>query len=268
MILLTGDMGFIGGEIAKKLKETNKEFHGIDRKRGDVFEQLNDAPWEKITRVIHQGAITNTSEQDVGLINKYNIDFSIELFTKAQKLNLPVTYASSAAYFGDIKQHGWQPIPLNFYALSKLTVDYWVEDRIDSFNNIVGFRYYNVYGRDESMKMENSQSPLYKFAKQAQETGVIEIFYGSETALRDFVCVDDIVEIVLHEDNDKGIFDLGTGVQHSFLTIAQMMAAKYNATIRFINFPRHLMYKYQTYTKARDHVNYNFTKLEDWVFSQ
>ena len=37
--------------------------------------------------------------------------------------------------------------------ISKLTVDYWVQDHIKEFKHIQGFRYFNVYGEGEEEKI-------------------------------------------------------------------------------------------------------------------
>lgn len=53
--------------------------------------------WESVDLIVHQGAISSTVETDWNKINKYNIEFSIELFKKAIQYQIPVKYASSAS---------------------------------------------------------------------------------------------------------------------------------------------------------------------------
>ena len=58
--------------------------------------------------------------------------------------------------------------PLNYYALSKITVDYWVQDHLNEFKSIQGFRYFNVYGEGEENKGDQA-SPIHKFTEQIKE---------------------------------------------------------------------------------------------------
>ena len=79
-----------------------------------------------------------------------------------------------------------------------------------------GFRYFNVYGDGEDDKGDQA-SPVSKFTKQVKETGKIKLFTGSKNYYRDFICVDDIVNIVLDNNKRSGIFDLGTSPTSQFL---------------------------------------------------
>jgi ADP-L-glycero-D-manno-heptose 6-epimerase len=49
---------------------------------------------------------------------------------------------------------------------------------------------------------------------------------------------------------ENGIWNIGTGTVKSFQEVAQEIAAKYNATIETVPFPKHLEYSYQKYTCA------------------
>lgn len=261
MILVTGHKGFIGSNLADHLSSED-EIYGIDAKDGDVFYQLSRVPWENITQIYHQGAISNTTEKSVEKIYQHNIEFSISLFEFAIYHGIPVKYASSASVYGNLKSPNYNP--LNYYALSKLTVDMWVQDNIHRFKNIVGFRYFNVYGSNEG-KSEWTKSPVCKFSEQAVKYGAIKIFDNSAITYRDFVCVEDVINIVTGE-YESGIYDLGTSSPITFESVAELVAKKYNARIEKIPFPELLKDKYQFYTCARqDFRGYRFTSVEDWL---
>jgi nucleoside-diphosphate-sugar epimerase len=66
------------------------------------------------------------------------------------------------------------------------------------------------------------------------------------------------------ENKRSGIFDVGTGMPISFQSVAEMVADKYNATIRYIDMPRDMKNAYQYYTKARCNVFMTKT-VEDWL---
>ena len=142
----------------------------------------------QVDMIIHQGALSSTTNKDLGMIHKYNIDFSIKLFEKAIEYGIPVKYASSASVYGN--QQGIIN-PLNYYALSKATVDYWVLDNIERFVHIQGFRYFNVYGSGEYHKGQHG-----KFGQSillAVHWSRIHPFEGSDQIHRDYVWVGDLV---------------------------------------------------------------------------
>jgi ADP-L-glycero-D-manno-heptose 6-epimerase len=265
MIILTGSKGFIGKNFIKKLGNHNVFEVDIDTceyllKRKSLTETYEF--WSSVDLIVHQGAVSSTTEKDPRKLYKYNIDYSISLFELAIKYGIPVKYASSASVYGNSKDRF---NPLNHYALSKLQVDYWVQDNIDKFSLVQGFRYFNVYGSGEEDKKDQA-SPVSKFSKQAIETGSINVFEGSERMQRDFICVDDVVDIVLNNDQQSGIYDLGIGNPASFLEVAELVSKKYNAKIREIPFPEHLRGRYQFYTCAdMSWTDKKFLTLEDYL---
>jgi len=260
MIILTGNNGFIGKAFENRLDPEN--LYRIEV--GGAFKFLEEyEDWDKVELIIHQGAISSTIETDVEKIYKYNIDFSIKLFEKAIEYKIPVKYASSASVYG--KMLTGIINPLNFYAISKVTVDYWVQDHIDEFSSVQGFRYFNVYGEGEDHK-GNQASPVQKFTEQIKEDGKLKLFEGSHKFQRDFICVDDIVDIVLNNDKPSGIYDLGTSNPTSFQEVAELIATKYNGEIEYIPFPDHLEGKYQAYTCAtKEWGDYVFKTVRDYV---
>jgi len=126
MILVTGYKGFIGKSLVKRL--TNEDLFLVD-----IHNYTQEIPWDKITKIYHLGAISSTTETDIHKIYTLNIEYSISLFSKAVEKNIPVVYASSASVYGNI--FGGIINPLNYYSLSKATVDYWVKDNIEKFSN-------------------------------------------------------------------------------------------------------------------------------------
>jgi ADP-L-glycero-D-manno-heptose 6-epimerase len=260
MIILTGYEGFIGKAFEKKLDPEN--LYRVGQGGVDLFiEEYED--WDKVDLILHQGAISSTVETDLNKIHKYNVDFSIKLFEKAIEHQIPVKYASSASVYGT-NSHG-EMNPLNYYAISKLQVDYWVFDNIDKFKSIQGFRYFNVYGDGEEKKGDQA-SPVSKFAKQIKETGKLKLFKGSTNYFRDFICVDDIVNIVLNNKKPSGVYDLGTSEPVSFEQVAEWVATKYNGEIEHISFPPHLKNKYQGYTCAKkEWDDYSFITVEEYL---
>ena len=258
MKLITGCHGFIG----KRFVEKHKQFIGIeDHNAWPMLEFFKH--WDDIDEIIHMGAISSTTCTDEDALTSFNVDFSIKLFEIAIEYGIPVKYASSASVYGN-KNDGSMD-PLNLYAKSKVAVDLWVSENIDRFDLIQGFRFFNVYGPGEEHK-GNQRSPVSKFTEQAVENGVIEIFEGSENCFRDFVYVDDIIDIVDNNGVESGIYDLGSGRVYSFKEVAEIIAKKYGAEIKEIPFPEHLKDKYQYNTVSNfKWNNKKFMSVEDYI---
>jgi ADP-L-glycero-D-manno-heptose 6-epimerase len=150
--------------------------------------------------------------------------------------------------------------------MSKATIDKWVEDNLDKFVKIQGYRFFNVFGKHEDHK-GNQASPIHTFSKQAKETGTIKLFENSKAYMRDFIWVEDVIDCMLI-DRPSGIYDVGTGVARSFERVAEIIAEKYNAKIEYIPFPKHLEGKYQYYTCARNHfIEHKFMSIEEYILS-
>ncbi len=243
MKMITGCNGFIGSHIASKYEKH------IGVEIGNAVHMIDNFPnWEDIDEIIHMGAISSTTETDINKLHFYNVDLTLRLFEQAITHQIPVKYASSASVYGNIP--GCKTInPLNHYAMTKAQIDLWVKDNIKRFKHIQGFRIFNCYGQGEDHK-GNQASPIHKFTKQAKETGIIKIFKKSETMLRDFVWVGDVVSVITDNSAPSGIYDVGSGLQKSFYDVAHLIAERYNAKIVNIPFPSHLEGKYQYNTIA------------------
>ena len=242
MIILTGHEGFIGKKFLEKL--TGKNVIKVEKSNSWHFRQtLFHHEWKDIELIIHQGAISDTTCTNLQAFQHFNIDFTEWLFKEAIKHKIPIKYASSASVYGNTSDI---INPLNYYAITKVIGDY------------------NVYGDGEDHK-EDQASPVSKFTKQIKEDGKLKLFEGSDKFLRDFICVDDIVDIVLNNDKPSGIYDLGTSNPTSFQEVAELVAKKYDGTIEYIPFPEHLEGKYQTYTCAKKEWDYEFITVKEYL---
>jgi len=261
MIILTGSKGFIGKKFLEKL--SGKIVFEVEKKDAQDFCK-NFTEWNKVTLIIHQGAISSTTCTDIELLINTNVAFTEWIFEQAIKYKIPVKYASSASVYGHLSKENLIN-PLNYYAITKVITDYWVQDNMDRFELVQGFRYFNVYGEGEDHKKDQA-SPVHKFTKQIKDTGALKLFKRSDRFLRDFICVDDVVDIVLNNDKPSGIYDLGTSNPISFQEVGELVAEKYNGIIKYIPFPEHLEGKYQEYTRAKkEWGDYKFTTVKEYL---
>lgn len=264
-ILITGHEGFVGKNLAPFLDKENDLF-GYEWNPKSLPD-VSGYDW-----VIHLGAISSTTERDVDKVMLQNYEFSKWLFNQCNINGVNFQYASSASVYGtntDFNEDAPKQ-PQSYYATSKYLFDRWV---MQQKQNIIvqGFRYFNVYGPYEDHKGDQA-SPVTKFFKQAQETGVIKLFEDSDKYLRDFIYVGDICNIhrYMLTTKETGIFNIGTGVATSFQTVAELVAKRFNAKIEYVPMPPALKGQYQEYTcadikKLSNIVNINFTTLKEFI---
>lgn len=253
-ILITGHRGFIGQNIVKALKnEHDLKFY----EWGDALPNLRD-----IDICVHLGAISSTTASDVNQVMEQNYDFSKWLVEECWRFRVHFQYASSASIYGlrDKFREDSPADPRSAYAWSKYLFERYVEKNSKKWEcPVQGFRYFNVYGPGEEHK--DQSSPFHKFEKQALETGKIEVFEGSHEFFRDFVPVEKVIEV--HRKffgiNQSGVWNVGTGKPRSILSIAEEIAKKTGAKIKYIPIPSNIALQYQKYTCA------DLTKLKNTI---
>lgn len=241
-ILITGHKGFIGQNMIKALED-----HDLS-----LCERDEEYSLEGVDRVIHLGAISDTTCDDWEALSYYNCEFSKVLIDRCQALGIPLQIASSASVYGiDNTTFREDDVcePANLYAKSKLLIEEYVRG-LDVREPVQLFRYFNVYGPHEDHK-GNQASPFHKFEQQAK-SGVITVFENSESYRRDFIHVEEIIRLHkrFFEINESGVWNFGMGKTLSFLEIAEMFANKYSAAIKEVPMPQNLANKYQKYTRA------------------
>ena len=92
MIILTGHSGFIGKKFLEKINQPI-----IKVEKDDAFKFLSSFnDWDKVTLILHQGAISSTIERNISTLHHHNVAFTLMLFDYAIKYQIPVKFASSA----------------------------------------------------------------------------------------------------------------------------------------------------------------------------
>ena len=305
MIVVTGGSGFIGTNLVRSLLKLNHKvlvIEELDRNSHkfknidaldivdcighNVFirDLLNDKYKNKIEYIFHLGACSKTTEPDREYIMDVNLNYSKILFEYAANNNIKMVYASSASVYGSgniFREDQANESSLNHYSESKLLFDNYVRENLDKVDSqIVGIRYFNVYGPYEQHK-EVMSSVIFHFYNQIKDTGKLKLFRGSHgysdgEQRRDFVYVKDTIDIKIWfmQNNISGIFNVATGKSRSFNDVANSVLDFFNSGhIEYIDFPDGLEEQYQAFTEADltnlRNVGYKglSTELEDGIKS-
>ena len=296
--IVTGAAGFIGSNIVKALNERGiTRIIAVDNlTRADKFknlvdceiadyldkeafiEQLLDGCFDgEVKAIFHEGACSDTMETDGHYMMENNYRYSLGILDWCIAQEVQFLYASSAATYGgsnEFREERQFEAPLNVYGYSKFLFDQIVRQRMaEAASQIVGFRYFNVYGPRESHKGRMASVAFHHY-NQFQSEQKVHLFegcdgYANGEQKRDFVYVGDVAKVnlfFLDHPEKSGIFNLGTGRAQSFNELA---AANVNCCralsgeapksleellklglIEYIPFPEALKGKYQSFTQA------------------
>jgi ADP-L-glycero-D-manno-heptose 6-epimerase len=296
--IVTGAAGFIGSNLVKALNERGvDQIIAVDNlTRADKFKNLVDCEivdyidkQEFIDRLLaghfdgdvdaifHQGACSDTMEADGRYMMENNFRYSLGMLDWCIDQEVQFLYASSAATYGgssEFREERPFEAPLNVYGYSKFLFDQVVRQRLpEASSQIVGFRYFNVYGPRESHKGRMASVAFHHY-NQFRSDHKVKLFegcdgYANGEQKRDFVYVGDVTRVNLYfldHPEKSGIFNLGTGRAQSFndLAVANVNSCRALAGepkqsleellkqgfIEYIPFPDALKGKYQSFTEA------------------
>ena len=298
-IVVTGAAGFIGSNIVKALNERGvTKIIAVDNlTKAEKFKKLIDCDIVdyldkhdfiariqaghfdgEIDAIFHEGACSDTMETDGHYMMENNYRYSMILLDWCLDQDVQFLYASSAATYGStnvFKEERQYEGPLNVYGYSKFLFDQIVRQRLaqDLSSQIVGFRYFNVYGPRETHKGRMASVAFHNF-NQFRADGKVKLFEGSHGypdggQQRDFVFVGDVAKVNLYfldHPEKSGIFNLGSGRAQSFndvavaavngcrrakseapLTLEELRA---QGLLEYVAFPEALKGKYQAFTQG------------------
>jgi ADP-L-glycero-D-manno-heptose 6-epimerase len=297
-IIVTGAAGFIGSNIIKGLNALG--YHNIVAvdnllngeqcknladlvvadyvDQDDFIEKLHLGRYWPVKAIFHQGACSDTMEQNGKFMMANNYRYSCDLLEVCQQQKIPLIYASSASVYGGgevFVEDVANEKPLNVYGYSKFLFDQVVRRKmlVKLTAPVVGFRYFNVYGPREQHKGRMASVAYHQFHQFKQE-GRVKLFgandgYAAGEQKRDFIYIDDIVAAnlyALEHPTVSGIFNLGTGRAEPFNNIAvavingmrqqkcepalTLKDCVAQSLIEYVPFPDALKGKYQSFTQA------------------
>ena len=296
--VVTGAAGFIGANLVKGLngRGVTDIIAVDDLAHGDKFvniadcdiadyldretflHQLENGAFDgAVEAILHERACSDTTETDGRYMMQNNYHYSRALLDYCIDDGVSFIYASSAAVYGaseTFREVRECEGPLNVYGYSKFLFDQYLRRNWGDLSaQVVGLRYFNVYGEREQHKGRMA-SVAFHFFNQYRAAGSVRLFegsagYGDGEQRRDFVSIEDIVRInlfFLDNPGKSGIFNAGTGAAQSFNDVAvavinacrrtqhqpslNLAEMQEQGVIQYIPFPPELKGKYQNYTQA------------------
>ena len=242
--VITGGAGFIGSHLARALLEkghsvkiidnlstgTKSNLEGIlDKVSFHDIDVLDYQSLEKVLQgnqgIFHLAALTSVPESYLKQKEYHDVNvFGTEnIFQIAKKFHIKTVFASSSSVYGNTKNiptpESDKKNPINPYGITKLESEN-LAVQYSKHCNIVGLRYYNVYGQD----MITGTGVITQFYQsiQGQKPPVID---GDGSQLRDFIYIDDVVRATISsmEKNTGSTFiNIGSGTATSILQLANM----------------------------------------------
>jgi len=231
----------------------------------------------KVEAILHQGACSNTLEDDGVYMMDNNFEYTKEVLRFAIGEGAPLVFASTAAVYG-LSGPGRFTLtpenerPLNIYGYSKLVFDHYFRNELALGRvpiSAVGLRYFNVYGPREQHKGRMA-SVIHHFTKQMKDTGKVRLFagtggYADGEQRRDFVYVRDLAKLNMFfaqigpyapkagepRKEYRGLANAGSGKSRTFNDVARsLMTVHGECPIEYIPFPADLEGRYQHFTEA------------------
>lgn len=290
MIVVTGAAGFIGSCMVRKLNDEGQqalivvdEFSRADKnqnlKNKDFVQKIARADFlnwlekntDEVEFIYHLGARTDTTEQDVAIFDKLNLNYSKSIWNICSNAQIPLVYASSAATYGlgelgyDDRHDVVEDLqPLNPYGRSKNDFDIWALKQPSKPPFWAGMKFFNVYGPNEYHKGRMA-SVIFHTVRQIKATGGMKLFrshrpdFEDGQQSRDFVYIKDVIDVLYFfqqqfegQKDLSGLYNLGTGTARSFWDLASntFKAMDLEPKITFIDTPIDIRDTYQYFTEA------------------
>ena len=259
--LLTGASGFIGKNILEYLISNDQIVYGLDKNYIDtsylnkIFSKYNNRKKNliflkgnllnlnflkknkiKIDYVLHQAASSSVplSIKRPKYVYNNNVKSFSNLLKYCDLINVKkVIYASSSAVYSDVRntiETAKIKSLKSIYAKTKLENEKIAKFYIENKKmNIVGLRYFNVYGPFCKIK-GNNLPVISNWIKSMMYNQNIEL-YGSQEQTRDFIYVKDVVKINIAmalSKNLRSIYNVGTGQETKLINLLTKIKNKIN----------------------------------------
>jgi UDP-glucose 4-epimerase len=256
--LVTGASGFIGSTIAQKLLNDNHEIWTIDNLSTGFVENLpegirfiegNCQDQKSINALgnIHFDAILHFAGQSSGEISfdnpvddlRTNTEATLKLIQYGLNNNCNrFIYASSMSVYGEVPD---EPIsedyscnPLSFYGVGKLASEHYLRIYKSKGLRPTSLRLFNVYGPGQNLfNLRQGMVSIYLAQMLHNQEIIVK---GSPDRFRDFIYIDDVVQItmnILNKNTTLGkIYNIGTGVKTTVKQILDKLINTYGEEIK------------------------------------
>ena len=245
--VVTGGAGFIGSNIVKLLIKNGHNVSVIDNLHTGNLSRLKDIEnkisfnkidirdFDKLNQnihdidgIFHQAALTVVPESFEKPDEYYdvNVNGTKNIFKIAKKLGVKVVFASSSSIYGNVNKipikENFKKNPINPYGKTKVEKEKLAQDFWRDGVNIIGLRYFNVYGKGQT---GSYAGVITQFMKKI-DSSLPPIIHGKGDQIRDFVSVEDVATANLKSmeaDTTQDFLNIGTGKSVSILELAKLM---------------------------------------------
>jgi ADP-L-glycero-D-manno-heptose 6-epimerase len=225
---------------------------------------------QRIEAIVHLGACTDTAENRLDYLAKWNVEYTKSIWHWCTKHRVPLIYASSGATYGGGEQgfsDSWETAlklkPLNAYGQSKQDFDVWAHGEMVAGRmppNWYGLKFFNVYGSREAHKGPMASAVLHSY-RQIVRNGSCRLFKSHNPKVkdgeqsRDFIHVNDIVALVDHFYANKpasGLYNCGTGRARTFKALMEALFKAMDRPFKvdWVDTPEQYRKAYQYFTEA------------------
>ena len=268
--IVTGGCGFIGSNLAEHLLNVGhnviifddlstgslKNIAGLNVEFYSEYNKIHKL--SKVDGIFHLGMPSSSPmyRKNPWLVGK-TVNEAIEIFEYARKHGCKIVYASSSSIYNG------NPIPyredMPIYVTDYYTeCRYCIERLAKLYHDLygvksVGLRLFSVYGKKEEHKgVYANVISQFLWHMLRDEPPII---YGDGSQTRDFIHISDVVNafiLAMEKDFECEIFNVGTGIAHSFNDIIGIINKMLGKNIKPIYKPNPIKnYVYHTLADTR-----------------
>ena len=253
--LVTGGAGFIGSHVAGAFVAAGHDVLVVDDLTGGSRENVGDRVTLEALDICDVAALAEASERFAPTVVCHlaaqasvtasvrdpthdlavNVQGTLNVLEIARAAGAPTVFASTGgALYGDNAPiptgEEFPPEPLSPYGASKLGAEAYVTtwSRLHGLPNVI-LRLGNVYGPRQNAHGEAGVVAIFSELLLKGSTPTV---FGDGTQTRDYIHVHDVANAFVRaaESQTSGIFNVGTGLETSVLTLLEYLQTAAEAT--------------------------------------
>lgn len=225
MVLISGASGFIGSNLAKRLKEKKIQFKYI--KTSSILKTKENF-FKDITCFIHLG-FNFYKNKKRNIKKDINLLIIEKIVYLSNKFKFKIIFPSTSTYkYSKNKKISKNIFAYDVYSRSKINcekklVKNFIKNKIDT----TILRIFNVYGNNQPKGWIITD--LIKKIKRKSDKSISLNFYENT---RDFIFIDDVVSAIIKSIKLKGlkILNVGTSIETSLLKLLKLLIKLFNSS--------------------------------------